>query len=147
MQLTSYTDYSLRVLIYTGNLPKGGRTSIKEIAIAYRLSNNHLQKIVHALGRKNYIQTIRGRNGGIKLGMKPENINIGTLVREFEDMALADCFSDHPICAISSVCRLKGVLQQTNKAFLEVLNGYTLADLLINKEALTEIFQAQISER
>ncbi|QQK75337.1 Rrf2 family transcriptional regulator [Salicibibacter cibarius] len=144
MQLTSYTDYSLRVLIYVGSLPEGGRTSIKEIASVYQLSSNHLQKIVHELGRKKYIETIRGRNGGIQLGTNPENINVGTLVREFEDMALVDCFNENQLCAISPVCRLKSVLHKANDAFLQVLDAYTLADLLVNKDDLASIFRAQL---
>ncbi|QDI92630.1 Rrf2 family transcriptional regulator [Salicibibacter halophilus] len=147
MQLTSYTDYSLRVLIYVGSLPEGGRTSIKEIASAYQLSSNHLQKIVHDLGRKNYIETIRGRNGGIQLGLQPEKINVGTLVREMEDMALVECFNENHLCAISPVCRLKGALHKANEAFLQVLDDYTLADLLVNKDDLADIFLAEIRKR
>ncbi|MBB6450845.1 Rrf2 family nitric oxide-sensitive transcriptional repressor [Geomicrobium halophilum] len=141
MQLTSYTDYALRALIYVGSLPEGSRTSIKEIATAYHLSTNHLQKIVHELGKKNYIETTRGRNGGLQLGMDPEKVNVGTLVRELEDMALVECFNENHTCPISPVCRLKGVLHKANEAFLKVLDDYTLADLLVNKDELASILR------
>lgn len=141
MQLTSYTDYSLRALMYIGTLPNGKRTSIKEIAAAYNLSANHLQKIVYELGKRNYIETVRGRNGGIQMGMDPGSINVGTLVREMEDTALVECFNESHNCVISPACRLKGVLHKANEAFLQVLDDYTLADLLTNKQDLINVLQ------
>lgn len=134
MRLTRYTDYSLRTLIYVG-LHEPAQSSIGEIARAYGISENHLTKVVHQLGRLGLIQTIRGRGGGLRLGMPPEQIVIGQVVRQTEDdLALVECFSDGR-CAITASCRLKRALGQALAAFLAVLDGYTLADLLAGPEA------------
>ncbi|KYG29452.1 Rrf2 family transcriptional regulator [Alkalihalobacillus trypoxylicola] len=145
MQLTSYTDYSLRALIYIGALEQGKRTSIKEISRFYQLSNNHLQKIIHELGKRGYIETIRGRNGGIQMKMDPNDINVGQLVRETEDLNIVECFNQNHNCVISSVCKLKSVLYQANEAFLQVLDQYTLADLMMNKEELSRLLFSERS--
>ncbi|WP_078428222.1 Rrf2 family transcriptional regulator [Alkalihalobacterium alkalinitrilicum] len=137
MQLTSYTDYSLRVLLYLGTQPENQLSSIKEISSAYGISNNHLSKIVFELGKLGLIETIRGRNGGIKLAKQPKSINIGAVVRQTEDLQIVECFNEEGnLCIISSGCRLKHVLNDAMKAFLKVLDSYTLEDILINKDYL-----------
>jgi Rrf2 family nitric oxide-sensitive transcriptional repressor len=130
MHITRYTDYSLRVLIYLAAEPERLAT-IQEIADSYDISKNHLMKVVHQLNKKGYIETIRGKKGGMRLHMAPENINIGILVRETEqDMNIVECFSSKNACKITPVCGLKGMFNEALRAFLEVLDKYTLADVI-----------------
>ncbi|BBW96194.1 nitric oxide-sensing transcriptional repressor NsrR [Geobacillus sp. FSL W8-0032] len=138
MQLTNYTEYALRVLLFLGTLEKGEKTNIKEISTAFSLSEHHLSKIVHELGKLGYIETIRGRNGGIRLAKRPEEIVIGAVVRETEDnLSLVECFAAHGNeCVLTPACRLRFVLHEALEAFLRVLDAYTLADLLENRMSL-----------
>ncbi len=129
MRITRYTDYSLRTLIYVA-LKGENISTIQEIAERYNISKNHLMKVVQELNKKGYLQAVRGKNGGLRLSCRPADINIGTLVRDIEqDFALVECFSGEG-CSLSPACRLKGVLNKALDAFFEVLDGYTLADLL-----------------
>ncbi|MCG7198641.1 Rrf2 family transcriptional regulator [Marinobacter pelagius] len=130
MHITRYTDYSLRVLIYLS--AQGDRlATIQEIADSYDISKNHLMKVVHQLNKKGYIETIRGKKGGMRLHMAPEEINIGILVRETEqDLSIVECFSSKNACKITPVCGLKSMFNEALKAFLEVLDKYTLADVI-----------------
>lgn len=129
MRLTRYTDYALRTLIYLGlNEPR--LSSIADVAQAYRISENHLTKVVHQLGKLGLVHTMRGRGGGLRLGKQPEDIVIGAVVRQTEDdLALVECFASGA-CAITAPCRLRKALGEALAAFLDVLDGYTLADLL-----------------
>ncbi|OQP07146.1 Rrf2 family transcriptional regulator [Geobacillus sp. 46C-IIa] len=138
MQLTNYTEYALRVLLFLGTLDEGEKTNIKEISTAFSLSEHHLSKIVHELGKLGYIETIRGRNGGIRLAKRPEEIIIGAVVRETEDnLSLVECFAAHGNeCVLTPACRLRFVLREALEAFLRVLDAYTLADLLENRTSL-----------
>lgn len=138
-----YTDFSLRVLIYLGTKEDGKLSTIQEISDAYNISKNHLMKVTFELGKAGFIQTVRGRGGGIRLADIPENINIGTVVRKMEDdFHLVECFdAEHNRCPISPVCGLRGVLGKALHAYLTVLDGYTLEDLLFNKEGLRAILQ------
>jgi Rrf2 family nitric oxide-sensitive transcriptional repressor len=132
MHLTAYTDYSLRVLIYLG-VQEHRLATIAEISETYGISANHLMKIIHNLGKLGYIDTIRGRSGGIKLAGKPKEINLGRLVRQIEpDFAIVDCFEPKRRggCVISPACRLQSVFDQAVQGFLDVLDRHTLADLL-----------------
>ncbi len=130
MRLTRYTDYSLRVLIYLG-LQQDRLSSIREIADAYGISESHLMKVVHALGQSGYVATLRGRGGGLRLAKPPSEINLGDVVRNTEDdVALVECFSKDSECRIAGPCRLEHVLRRALEAFFEVLDDYTLADLL-----------------
>ncbi|AZT84982.1 Rrf2 family transcriptional regulator [Marinobacter sp. NP-4(2019)] len=133
MHITRYTDYSMRVLIYLA--VQGDRlATIQEIADSYDISKNHLMKVVHQLNKKGYIETIRGKKGGIRLHMAPEDINIGVLVRETEqDMSIVECFSSNNACRITPVCGLKSMFAEALKAFLETLDKYTLADVVQNQ--------------
>ncbi len=130
MHITRYTDYSLRVLIYLS--AQGDRlATIQEIADSYDISKNHLMKVVHQLNKKGYIETIRGKKGGMRLHMAPQDINIGILVRETEqDLSIVECFSSKNACKITPVCGLKSMFNEALKAFLEVLDQYTLADVI-----------------
>ena len=130
MHITRYTDYSLRVLIYLA--AEGDRlATIQEIADSYDISKNHLMKVVHQLNKKGSIETIRGKKGGMRLHMAPQDINIGILVRETEqDLSIVECFSSKNACKITPVCGLKSMFGEALKAFLEVLDRYTLADVI-----------------
>ncbi|MDT9025931.1 MULTISPECIES: Rrf2 family transcriptional regulator [Rossellomorea] len=145
MRLTLYTDYSLRVLIFLASKPKEELSNIKEIADAYSISKNHLMKVTYELGKNGLIETIRGRNGGIKLAQSPEDINIGKLVRTTEeDFHLVECFdAKNNSCVITPVCGLKHVLGKALNAYLSVLDEYTLADLIQNPMDYRFLFQEQ----
>lgn len=130
MHITRYTDYALRVLIYLG-MQRERLATIGEIAGRYAISRNHLMKVVHELGRMGYVDTVRGKNGGMRLGRRPEEISIGAVIRDTEeDFALAECFGGDNQCVITVDCRLRSVLGEALDAFFRVLDGYTLADLL-----------------
>ncbi len=131
MRFTRYTDYALRVLMYLGR--KGEELStIKEIASRYGISENHLMKVVHQLGRHGYITTIRGRQGGMRLAAAPENINIGEVVRATEDdLNIVECFDGtRNDCPITGVCGLTSMIGEALQAFLAVLDQKSLADVL-----------------
>lgn len=148
MKLTAYTDYSLRVLIYLGL--RGDRlATISELSETYGLSANHLMKIIHNLGKLGYIETVRGRGGGMKLAGAPEEINLGQVVRQMEtDFAIVECFD--PVrrtdCVITPACRLQIVLGKAVEAFLDVLDNHTLADLLQNRTRLRSLLNIEMAE-
>lgn len=131
MRLTVYTDYSLRLLMYLA-VKDDGLATIAEIAESYGISKNHLMKVAYQLGVAGYVETVRGRGGGLRLAKPVEAIGLGDVVRQTEpDMALVQCFQpvDAP-CAIRPACVLRRALERAGKAFLEVLDGYSLADLV-----------------
>ncbi|WP_342388937.1 RrF2 family transcriptional regulator [Salinicoccus bachuensis] len=129
MKLTLYTDYSLRVLMYL-SMREEEKVQIDEIAGYYNISRNHLTKVVHHLSKLGYVKTVRGRGGGIMLNYKPEALNIGEVVRQTEDnFHMAECFSEGNECVLTPVCGLRFVLNDALKAYLEVLDKYTLQDI------------------
>ncbi|BAC12248.1 hypothetical conserved protein [Oceanobacillus iheyensis HTE831] len=138
MNLKKYTDYALRVLIFTGLKSDQELANIKEIAEVYQISQEHLRKVVHELTKMELVVTIRGRNGGIKLAKPASEINIGLLIRQLEnDFVLLECFdkgTNH--CVISPGCTLKHVINKALVAFFKVLEEYTLEDLIKNEEEL-----------
>lgn len=138
-----YTDFSLRVLLYLGTKEEGKLSTIQEISDAYSISKNHLMKVTFELGKAGFIHTVRGRGGGIRLADLPQNINIGKVVRKMEDdFHLVECFDpEHNRCPIAPICGLRGVLGQALQAYLAVLDGYTLEDLLFNRQGLREILR------
>ena len=142
MRLTVYTDYSLRTLMYLGVRGTDQLTTIQEIADAYQISKNHLMKVTYDLGQHGYIETIRGRGGGIRLAMDPKDINIGDVVRKTEeDFHIVECFNpESNLCKISPECQLKNALHQALQAYIAVLDSYTLADVLGTKDVLRELF-------
>lgn len=115
--------------------------TIQEIADTYQISKNHLMKVTYDLGKHGYIETIRGRGGGIRLAMQPENIVIGQVVRKTEeDFHIVECFNlENNLCKISPECRLKNALYEALQAYLKVLDSYTLADVLVSKDALFQL--------
>jgi Rrf2 family nitric oxide-sensitive transcriptional repressor len=149
MRLTSFTDYTLRVLIYLGaHRDEKHLATIGDIATAYAISQNHLMKVVHHLAKQGFIETTRGKGGGMRLARAPEQINIGDVVRNAEeDLAVVECFQDgNQKCELAPVCTLRGTLARAMQAFLEVLDAKTLADILQPQAKPIGIFPA-ISER
>lgn len=144
MKLTAFTDYSLRVLIFLATAGER-RATIAEIAAAFDVSQNHLTKVVNLLARKGWVETLRGRKGGIVLARAAEAIRIGRVVRDTEGAAVpAECFetgTSH--CAIAHCCRLKGVLHEAVEAFHAVLDRYTLADLAAQPQAIVQVLHLQ----
>jgi Rrf2 family nitric oxide-sensitive transcriptional repressor len=139
MRLTAYTDYTLRTLMYLAvNVDR--HATIAKIAWTYRISETHLMKVVHQLGVAGDIETIRGRNGGIRLGKPAASINLGGVVRRTEpDMDLVACFDDVGTCPIGGACVLQTALHQALAAFLAVLDRYTLADLVAPRQRLATL--------
>ena len=140
MRLTSYTDYTLRVLMYLA-LDRGRLATIPEVAAAYGVSRNHLMKVVHHLALAGLVETVRGKGGGIRLGRAPETIRIGAVVRAAEgDAPIVACLSKEAgACPISPVCRLTRALVESFDALYDNLDRYTLADLVGNRRALAAI--------
>lgn len=130
MRLTAMTDYAMRLLMYVGRHPERLCT-ISEIAQAYDISEPHLMKITHRLAQRGWIETVRGKNGGMRLGRRPEDIIIGAVLRDTEnDLALVECFATGHRCTLSGHCGLTGIIDGALQKFLEHLDGYTLADIL-----------------
>ncbi|MBC5783103.1 Rrf2 family transcriptional regulator [Ramlibacter sp. USB13] len=140
MKLTAFTDYSLRALIYLATDPDQ-RATIAQIATAYAISEHHLVKVVHFLGQQGWLHNVRGKGGGMELALPPERIVLGQVVRATEGQAVvAECFgSDGCDCCIAPNCRLRGVLQEAVTAFEAVLDRYTLADLVSNRQQLAQV--------
>ncbi|RQQ13774.1 Rrf2 family transcriptional regulator [Burkholderia stagnalis] len=132
MRLTDYTDYSLRVMLYLAVRGEGLAT-IQEISDAYGISKNHLMKVVQRLGELGWVDTVRGRNGGLRLFPESTRLTVGQVVRETEnDFALVGCFAGGEApraCVIEPQCRLKGVLAAARDAFFTELDRHTLGEL------------------
>ncbi len=140
MRLTTFTDFSLRVLIFVA-LKGEARATIVEIAESYDISRNHLMKVVHALSQAGFLQTVKGRSGGIALARPASEIRVGEVVLAMEDgFALVECFDRaHNRCAITGSCVLKHSLNDALVAFIEVLNRRTLADLVAPEALAREL--------
>lgn len=138
MRLTTFSDYSLRVLIYLG-VHEGELATVSDIAQAYGISANHLMKVVHHLGKHGYVETLRGKGGGMRLARKPVRINLGELVRGTEERRLVECFDEGSNCRIESACALRGILGHALESFFAVLDRHTLADLLVPERKLAKV--------
>ncbi len=137
MQLTKYTDLSLRVMMDLA-LKDGELATIKDIAERYHVSRNHLVKVVHNLSTIGYVHSTQGRGGGIKLGFPASEIVVGDVVRAIEpSLDLVDCEGQE--CPLSPACLLKGALNEAMIDFLKVLDGYTIEDLVRNKVQLVRL--------
>ncbi|GGJ06073.1 transcriptional regulator [Shewanella hanedai] len=136
MQLTRYTDFGIRTLMYLALQPERNTLfRIAEITEVFELSPNHVSKIVHHLGKLGYLKTIRGKSGGFRLGMSASQINVGQLVRVLENsLAPIDC--SKPYCRFTPSCQLKGVLAEAVSAYLAVLDKYSLEDIVSNRQQL-----------
>lgn len=149
MYITRYTDYSLRVLMYVA-LKEKEISTIRAIAESYGISRNHLMKVVQALNNKGYLTATRGKNGGLRLNRRAEDINIGALVRDTEQsQPLVECFNTADHCVITPACQLKFALAEALEAFFKTLDKYSLADLLpaSRQPQLVELLQIRRSPR
>ena len=139
MRLTLHTDYALRVLIHVA-IADGKLLTINDIARRFDISKQHLMKVVHYLGQKGYLDTVRGRGGGIRLRRSPQDIKIGQVLRDTEkSLNVIGCLDRRGYCPIQRVCVLRGALHAATQAFLAVLDGYTLADLIKQQRALSSL--------
>lgn len=137
MRLNLQSDYALRLLMHL-SVTGDDLVTIGEVAGRFRISQNHLMKVAYTLGREGFIETVRGRSGGLRLARKADTIIVGDVVRRMEaDLALVECFPGGAgECLIARLCRLKGVLREALDAFLAVLDRYTIADLTANNPKL-----------
>lgn len=142
MNLTRYTDLSLRVLLFVG-MRRDRLSTVREISEAYRVSRNHLVKVAHQLVQLGYLETVRGRRGGLRLARPAEEITVGEVVRLTEPgFDLVECFApETDTCPITPACRLKSLLGGAMDRFLDELDGHTLADLLVSRRRLTSILE------
>lgn len=139
MRLTLQTDYALRMLMYLALNPRRP-CRVTDVASSYGISRNHLLKVALRLGRLGYVTTLRGRAGGIALARRPEDVNLGEVVRQMEDdFALTECMRRGGACTISPACRLKGIAGRALEAFLAVFDDFTLADIVANRSDLVEL--------
>ncbi|HPI47461.1 MAG: Rrf2 family transcriptional regulator [Hyphomonadaceae bacterium] len=146
MRLNLQSDYALRVLTHL-DVRRGELVTIKEIADRFRISQNHLMKVAYLLGREGFIETVRGRSGGLRLIRRSDTIRIGDVVRSMEnDLALVECFPGGANgCLIVRACRLKGILHEALEAFLSVLDRYTIADLTAGNTKLRAMLQSEVA--
>lgn len=139
MKLTTYTDFGLRALMYLATLPDGELTSVAKVSALYDVSRNHMVKVINQLAREGYIYALRGKNGGIRLAREARDINVGRVIRLLEsNLNGIDC--GRPTCHLVPACRLKNALAEAMEAFLQVMEKYTLADLVSNRDELLPIF-------
>ena len=138
MRIIQYTDYGLRTLIYLGAHPNE-IVPMPQIAEHYVISPNHLMKVTQQLTKLGYVESVRGRNGGLRLTHAPKEINIGTVVRQMEPLDIVECFSPNGQCLIAPACRLKGILGRALRAFHQELAKHSLEDLLDNRDQLVEL--------
>jgi len=145
VKLTSYSDYALRVLIYL-SVQDDRLATIKEISEQYEISKNHLTKLVHDLAQQGFVETVRGKNGGLRIGRDPATITVGSVVRAMEkDLTVVECFDPgNQECKILKACILAGALKKALGAFLEVLDGYTIQDLVKPKDSLVSTFPIDV---
>lgn len=131
MRLTQFSNFAVRVLMYAA-MNADEPSSVPDIARAYGVSYNHMKKAAAELRRLGYLESVRGRVGGVRLGRPPEDINIGAVIRATEgDLTLVECFdAGRNACPLTPECELRRALHQALDAFFQVLDGYTLADLL-----------------
>ena len=148
MRLTTFTDYTLRVLIHLAARP-GERTTIAEVANSFQISEHHLAKVVHFLGAAGWVDNARGRGGGILLAVPATEINVGEVVKLTEGTdAPAECFDPGSRdCVIFSRCRLKGILSEGVRAFYATLEQYTLEDLVQPREEITRLLFVSPGDR
>ncbi|NOX92406.1 MAG: Rrf2 family transcriptional regulator [Gammaproteobacteria bacterium] len=141
MQLTLHTDYALRVLIYLAQ-KDGELATISEITDFYRISRNHLVKVVHHLAQENFIHTTRGKHGGMRLARAAELIPIGQVVRRMEpNFDIVECFSNsNQPCTVTPICALKEVLHRAISEFLALLDQFTVADAVTQNQTTEQIF-------
>lgn len=130
MRLTMMTDYAMRLLMYVAQHPDRLCT-IAEVARVYDVSEAHLMKVTHQLGLNGWIETVRGKGGGMRLAHPPDKINLGAVVRSMEsDFQLTECFGTGNKCSLTGSCRLTGIVQEALQGFLKAFDSHTLADIV-----------------
>lgn len=143
MQLTLFTDYSFRILIYLATARR--LVSSREIAQSFRISKDHLSKIAQTLSKLGYIKTVRGKGGGFELDPATRDVSLATVVQKLEpNMNLVECFTDAGACRLEPVCRLRHVLEEARTGFFDVLAKYTIADIVANGGELTAVLQSKL---
>ena len=141
MRLTKHTDFALRILVYSAMEAGDRLLSVQEVTDAFQVPRTHVMKIVQKLGQLGYLQTFRGKGGGFRLGMQPEDINLGEVVKVMEtSITLVEC--EEIACIDCSTCQLKDIMNQAMEAFFNVLNQYTLTDAMNKKNDLLIQLQA-----
>ncbi|MBL8861189.1 MAG: Rrf2 family transcriptional regulator [Planctomycetes bacterium] len=148
MRLTLFSDYALRVLLYAG-VHDDRLVTVAEIAQAYGISRHHLVKVSQLLIQLGLVESARGRHGGLRLARAPKDIRVGALVRQTEpDLDLVECFDPATnTCPLAKACDLEHLLREARARFLEVLDGYTLADLLVHRRRYAQIWDAQLGDQ
>lgn len=137
MQLTSFTDYGLRALMYLAMLPPGELTSITVVTEKYGVSRNHMVKIIHRMSQAGFVEAVRGKNGGIRLGKPAESIVIGDVIRTLEPLQIVDCAPEK--CHITPACRLRSAIANALAAFLAEMDKYTLQDMVSGNDDLQHL--------
>lgn len=145
MHLTSHTDYALRCLIMLG-IAAPNQLTIGQISETYGISENHVVKIIGRLAKLGYLETTRGKYGGVQLAMDPTRINLGKLVQQIEpELGVVACLRDEDVpCVIDGACVLRGALAAATQSFLDTLSQYTLADTLKPKRRLERLLQLSV---
>ena len=144
MQLTHYTDFSLRVLIYLALQQKGSLVTIDDVAQHFKIFKNHLTKIVHHLAQQGYVKTVRGKYGGICLAQSADRINIGKIIQTMENnIEIVNC--DQPACPLNNQCELKCILNEAQNAFFSTLEKYTLADITKHPQQIKNLLSHSTS--
>lgn len=145
MRLNLQTDYALRLLMHLA-VNEGSLSTIAEVAARFGISRNHLMKVAHQLGRSGVIETVRGRTGGLRLARPAGEIVVGDIVRLTEaDLGVVECLqADGGTCPITPACRLKVALREATKAFLTVLDGITLAELVGDNSRLRALLEGAV---
>lgn len=142
MHLTTYSDYAMRVLMYLG-LQQDKLVTIAQVAERYDISENHLTKVVHFLGQQGYIDTVRGKGGGLRLKKPTAEINIGRVLQLTEgEEGLLPCVNGEGDCCIMPACKLIAILRESQAAMYQVLEQYSLADLLADNRPLSSLLSA-----
>ena len=128
MQLTQYTDFSLRLLIFLSLQDNNTLVTIDDVAIHFQIRKNHLTKVVHQLAKQGYVKTVRGKNGGICLAKTPDEVNLSDIVKLMENTTeVVNC--QKPVCPLVGHCELKSILNEAQNAFFSELSQYSLADI------------------
>lgn len=130
MQLSKFSDYAFRALIYLAH-NTNKLCTVEELAEKLYTSPHHMKKVIHKLASGNYIHSLKGRNGGLRLGLKAEKINLGEVLKYTEEnLNIYDCFSSNDCPLLSRGCKLKAVSYKALNSFIQEFSQYTLADIL-----------------
>ncbi len=141
MQLTHHTDFSLRVLVFLAVQKQDALVTISDIANDFNIAKNHLTKVVHKLSKCGYVNTVRGKNGGLCLAKAPAELNVGDIVKTMEaNIEVVNC--NKPVCPLSNACELKGILNEAQSAFFATLEKYTLADIVQQPDKILNLLDS-----